>query len=165
VHERHGRYVVLIGVVKLAKASLLLTIGGVCMLAGAERMARIAEGAALWLGAMPGRHVIHRVALKLWSLDGGDARKLAVLSLAYAAVFAVEGVGLVMEKAWAEWMTVGVTASFIPIEIYEIVVHFGPGKIVALVLNVLIVIYLLAVRLGERHGRAAPGTVAPQLAR
>ena len=40
-------------------------------------------------------------------------------------------------------MTVGVTASFIPFEVYEIVEHFGPGKVVALVLNVAIAGYLV----------------------
>jgi hypothetical protein len=155
VRKRRGRFVVLIGVLKLAKASLLLTVGVAGLLAGPERLSGVAERSAAWLGALPGRETIHDVALKLWSLDGGAARKLALAALAYAAVFVVEGIGLLLRKAWAEWMTVVVTASFIPIEIYELVVHFGAGKVVTLVLNVVIVCYLLAVRLGERQGRAA----------
>jgi hypothetical protein len=155
VRKRRGRFVVLIGVLKLAKAGLLLTAGVACMLSHPEWLGRVADRAAVWLGAMPGRQAIHGVAVKLWSLDGGETRKLAVAALAYAAVFAVEGIGLLMRKAWAEWMTVVVTGSFIPIELYELVVHFGAGKVVTLVLNVLIVVYLLAVRLGERQGSAS----------
>jgi uncharacterized membrane protein (DUF2068 family) len=58
----------------------------------------------------------------------------------------VEGVGLLKKRRWAEWLTVGVTASFIPLEIYEIVRRLSPGKIAALVLNLGILIYLLWVR-------------------
>ena len=39
----------------------------------------------------------------------------------YAALFAVEGVGLWLGKRWAEWLTVVTTSLLIPIEIYEIV--------------------------------------------
>ena len=161
--KRRGRFVVPIGVLKLVKASLLLTFGIVAMVAGPGPFARGAGHAALWLGGMPGRHVLHRVAAKLLSLDGEDAKKLALVALAYAAVFVVEGVGLLKRKVWAEWLTVVVTASFIPIEIYELVVHFGAGKVVALMLNVVIVIYLLAVRLGDR--RVPLRAVAARLAR
>jgi uncharacterized membrane protein (DUF2068 family) len=163
VNKPRGRFVVPIGVLKLVKASLLLTLGIVGMLVGPGRFGRLVQDAALWLGGMPGRHVLHRVAAKLLSLDGGDAKKLALGALAYSAVFAVEGVGLLGRKVWAEWLTVVVTASFIPIEIYELVVHFGAGKVVALVLNVAVVIYLLALRLGER--RAPFRAVAARLAR
>jgi uncharacterized membrane protein (DUF2068 family) len=44
---------------------------------------------------------------------------------------------------WAEWLTVGVTASLIPFEIYELVSHATLGKVLALIANVAIVIYLL----------------------
>ena len=45
-----------------------------------------------------------------------------------------------------------VTGSFIPIEIYELVKDFGVGKVVALIVNVAIVIYLAWRRLEERKG-------------
>src|ERR1700744_509745 len=44
---------------------------------------------------------------------------LRIVTLFYAAVFAVEGIGLWMEKRWAEWLTVVVTASLIPLEVWE----------------------------------------------
>ena len=60
----------------------------------------------------------------------------------YAALFSVEGVGLLLRKRWAEWMTVIVTGSFIPFELIGIVRRPGPGKIVALALNIAIVVYI-----------------------
>ena len=66
-----------------------------------------------------------------------------------------EGVGLILAKPWAEWLTVIVTGSFIPIEIYELGKHFTVTKIIVLVLNIAIFIYLI-MRL--RRERRAPGS-------
>jgi uncharacterized membrane protein (DUF2068 family) len=153
---RRERLVVLIGTFKLVKAALLIAAGVVAIAGGAEELARGMERASFWLGGFPGRHTLRDAADKLWSLDGRDAGRLAVAAFAYAAVFVVEGIGLVMKKHWAEWLTVIVSGSFIPIEIYEMAAHFGPGKVVALILNVAIVIYLLWDRLRDRRPAQRP---------
>jgi uncharacterized membrane protein (DUF2068 family) len=57
-----------------------------------------------------------------------------------------------LRRRWAEWLTVFVTASFIPLELYELSRRFGPGKLVALVLNVAIALYLVWRRLEDRPG-------------
>ena len=100
------------------------------------------------MGLSPGHRTLSHLLGKLGSFDGGFARELAVASLCYAAVFLVEGIGLLKKRRWAEWLTVGVTASFIPIEIYEAVQRFSAGKIAALILNLAILIYLVWVRVG-----------------
>ena len=45
------------------------------------------------------------------------------------ALFLVEGVGLWLLKRWAEWLTVIITSSLVPIEIYEIHRHPTPVRI------------------------------------
>jgi uncharacterized membrane protein (DUF2068 family) len=67
-------------------------------------------------------------------------------SFAYAALFAVEGVGLWRNKRWAEWLTILVTGSFIPFEVRGLWVAFNVAKLIALIINAAVVIYL-AVRL------------------
>jgi uncharacterized membrane protein (DUF2068 family) len=147
--------VVPIGVLKLAKAAALVAIGVAGLALQPETLAGAAEHVVDWVGGLPGHQILHRVASKLWSLEESKEKWLALGALCYAAVFVVEGVGLVLEKTWAEWLTVVVTASFIPIEIYEIAAHFGIGKVVALALNVAVVAYLAWVRWSERaRGRA-----------
>ena len=148
---KSDRVVALIGVFKLLKAALLIALGIAGLVAAPNDLARRARHAIAWMGVSPGRHTLSHLLGKLGSFDGDTARKLAVVSLCYAAVFLVEGVGLLSEQRWAEWLTVVVTASFIPIEIYESVEHFGPGKIVALVLNLAIVMYLVLRRLQARQ--------------
>jgi uncharacterized membrane protein (DUF2068 family) len=62
-----------------------------------------------------------------------------------------------MMQRWAEYLTLIVTASFLPLEIYELSVHVSVLKIVAFVVNIAVVVYLLyAKRLfGIRGGTAA----------
>jgi len=153
------RLVVLIGAFKLVKCALL---GGLAViwLSGVAGDTSLFETAA-WLGALDGHRVIRRALLKLASLDPGALHDLAIAALAYAAVFGVEGVGLIMRRRWAEWLTVIVTGSFVPFEIYELVHRPGPGKLVALAINGAIVLYLarrrMAARAQHRAARRAPG--------
>jgi uncharacterized membrane protein (DUF2068 family) len=153
------RLVVAIGAFKLLKCALLGGLAAV-WLSGVAGDGSLFETAA-WLGALDGHRIIRRAFLKLASLDARALRDLAIASLAYAAVFAVEGVGLIMRRRWAEWLTVFVTASFVPFEVYELVRRPGPGKLVALAINVAIVVYLarrrLAARMQQRAAARAGG--------
>lgn len=99
-----------------------------------------------------------------WSLvhllEGmGPAKFIAVgiVALAYAAIFATEGIGLWMRKYWAEWFTVIATGSLVPVELYECIMRFSWLKLAVMVANVLIVIYLVRIALRPRHGGATSG--------
>lgn len=148
--RRGDRLVVTIGVFRLTKA---VTLAALALIAFSGHVAALAsgiEGAIAWLGFFPGHDALLRGTDRLWSLDRHDVRLLGALSGAYGAVFLVEGVGLLLRRRWAEWLTVVVTGSFIPLEVYELVRHPGAGKIVALVLNVAIVAYLIWRRLQSK---------------
>lgn len=147
--SRRNRVIVVIGVFKLIKAALLITLGIAGLVAVPSELAHHVRHLASWMGISPGRHALAHFLGKLSTFDDHTARKLAVASLCYAAVFLVEGIGLLCRQLWAEWLTVVVTASFIPIEVYESVEHFSPSKIVALVLNIAILGYLLWRRISE----------------
>ena len=73
----------------------------------------------------------HRVALASAAL------------FAYAGLFTAEGLGLWMEKRWAELLTVIATISFIPFEVYEVAHKVTAVRVVLIVVNVAIVIYLI----------------------
>jgi uncharacterized membrane protein (DUF2068 family) len=77
---------------------------------------------------------------------------LGLVALGYAMLFATEGIGLWLQKRWAEWLTVIATASLIPIELYETVHAFGWLKLVVLLANVAIVLYLMRI---ARQGHLA----------
>jgi uncharacterized membrane protein (DUF2068 family) len=70
---------------------------------------------------------------------------IGMVTLGYAVLFAIEGIGLWMGKHWAEWFTVIATGSLIPLELYETVHHFGWLKLATLIGNVIIIVYLVRV--------------------
>ena len=67
---------------------------------------------------------------------------LAITAFAYAALMGAEGVSLYLRKPWARWFTIGATSSLLPIELYEIVREVHPIRVLVLVANVAIVVYL-----------------------
>ena len=69
--------------------------------------------------------------------------QLGLLVTAYAALEATEMVGLWMSKRWAEYLTLVATMALIPLEIYELSLSVSIFKVVTLVINVAIAVYLL----------------------
>jgi uncharacterized membrane protein (DUF2068 family) len=77
--------------------------------------------------------------------------------LAYSLIEGVEGVGLWLNKRWAEYLAVLATAAFLPLEGLELTHHVSGFKVATLTLNVAAVLWiLLSKRLfGLRGGHAA----------
>jgi uncharacterized membrane protein (DUF2068 family) len=94
---------------------------------------------------------------KLFSLKSDTLHLVAAAVLVYAIVEGVEAVGLWYQRRWAEYLTLIVTASFLPLEVYELIHKFTPFKIFALIVNFAIVAYLLSAKrlFGFRGGVAA----------
>jgi uncharacterized membrane protein (DUF2068 family) len=94
---------------------------------------------------------------KLFSLQSSRLHLFAAVILVYAAIEGVEAVGLWYQLRWAEYLTFLVTASLLPIEVYELAHRLSPLKVLAFVINVAVVAYLLyAKRLfGIRGGSRA----------
>src|SRR5438128_1107462 len=80
---------------------------------------------------------------KLSLITDTQLRQLSGLTFVFAGVFLTEGVGLIMKKRWAEYLTVVATGSFIPIELYETIKQVGPVKLMLLGINVAIVWFLI----------------------
>jgi uncharacterized membrane protein (DUF2068 family) len=76
-------------------------------------------------------------------LSPAQIKKLGLGSFLYAGLFLAEGIGLWSRKRWGEWLTVIITSSLVPVEIYEIYRHPSALKIAVLVLNLAIVLYLV----------------------
>jgi uncharacterized membrane protein (DUF2068 family) len=93
---------------------------------------------------------------RLFTTTSTNLHLLGAVFLAYALVEGIEAVGLWYARRWAEYLTLVVTASLLPLEVYELTNKLSPFKIVAFVLNVAVVIYLLfAKRLFGVNGGAA----------
>jgi uncharacterized membrane protein (DUF2068 family) len=132
-----------IALYKIVKVILLLAVAyGELKLRDASLVAKLLS----WASARP-YGLEHRVVSRLveWfsGLSSSRAELFRLVTLAYAAVFAVEGVGLWMQKRWAEWLTVIITASLIPLEAWELFYRPTIGKLLILLGNTAIVAYLV----------------------
>ena len=106
----------------------------------------VADVAEHWIGVFrldPTNRFIDAAVAKAANLSPDLIKKLGLGSFIYAGLFLTEGVGLWLLKRWAEWLTVIITSSLLPIEIYEIHRHVTPAKITALAINLAIVAYLI----------------------
>jgi uncharacterized membrane protein (DUF2068 family) len=108
-------------------------------------------------GQSHARHGLLHELDNLFTTSSTHLHELGAVLLAYAAVEGIEAVGLWYQQRWAEYLTFLVTASLLPLEVYEIATRTTALKVLAFVINVLVVIYLLfAKRLfGLRGGVAA----------
>jgi uncharacterized membrane protein (DUF2068 family) len=132
-----------IALYKLVKVLLLLGVAyGELRLRDASLAAKLLS----WAQTRP-YGLEHRMVTQLleWfsGLSVSRIYALRMVTLAYAAVFAVEGVGLWMEKRWAEWLTTIITASLIPLEAWEIFYRPTIGKVLILLANLAVVGYLV----------------------
>lgn len=139
----------LIALFKLVKALLLIAVG-----IGALSLRHHDGALAGWIHALvfdPHGKLFHEAVEKISGLDTRQLADIAIGSLVYAAVFLVEGVGLMLRRGWAEVLTAIITTSFIPLEIYELVKHGSWMKIGVVLVNALIVVYLVRRLRREGH--------------
>ncbi len=94
---------------------------------------------------------------KVFSLKSGTLHLVGLAVTAYALLEGIEAVGLWYARRWAEYLTFLATSLFLPLEVYELAHKVSPLKIIALIVNIAVVVYLLyAKRLfGFRGGAGA----------
>ncbi len=102
----------------------------------------------------------HGVVHDLRVLFAVSIRNLYLVGAAvavYAAVQAIEAVGLWLGRRWAEYLTLIEVAVFVPYEIYELTKSVTALKVLTLIINLIIVAYLLVAKrlFGIRGGGAA----------
>ena len=141
--KRYNRWLILIAVFKLAQALLFIAIG-----VGALRLVHKDVGDAIQqladhLRFGPESHVVNFILVKASIVDDRMLRRISWLVFGYAALGSLEGIGLYLEKIWAEYLTLGITASFLPWEIFELHRRLTAIRGGLFVVNVLVFLYLL----------------------
>lgn len=142
-NRAHGRGLRVIAVFKLLKAFALLAVG-----IGALKLLHrdVAGEVEHWVNVFrvdPHNHFVNRLLEKLPMVDEKRLKELSGGTFVYAGLFFTEGIGLALEKRWAEYLTIVVTASLLPLEFYELLRHASIGKAVALLISVGILTYLI----------------------
>src|ERR1700731_1333537 len=133
----------LIAIFKLVKAITLIAIG-----VGALKLLHSDMGSTLdhWIavsGVDPGNRWVERGIEKASNLTPAKVKGLGIVSFVYAGLFLTEAIGLWLMKRWAEWFTIIITSSLVPVEVYELYRHPSVTKILVLIINVAVVVYLV----------------------
>jgi uncharacterized membrane protein (DUF2068 family) len=153
--KHHDRGLLAIGALKLVEAVFFFLVGvGVIHFIHrdlGDAATRLAERLRM---DMDGR-------VMTWVLDHLDdvtshrMKQIGIVTFLYAGLRVAEGVGLIMEKVWAEYLTVGATTSFLPWEVYEICRHPDWIRVCLLLINLMVLAYLVWLMRRNRRARVA----------
>ncbi len=153
MHKVHLRYryqtprertwtIHLISLEKVLKASLLVFVGF-------KLLTLLGHDVHEWASDFVNRHHVQMVDRyvqplldKLIGVGDRQLREFSVVAFAYAGILYIEGVGLWLQKRWAEYLTTIATVLFIPFEVYEIYERVTWVRVLALAINIFIVWYL-----------------------
>jgi uncharacterized membrane protein (DUF2068 family) len=95
------------------------------------------------IGFDTSKNYIDESLIRLLELSRWKVKLLSVAALGYSIIFLVEGFGIYFDQKWADLFTIIVTSGFIPFEVYELFVKANWTKIIIIVINLCIVIYLV----------------------
>lgn len=141
-----------IAVTKLVKALLVVVIGlGAFRLINKD-LEESARNLTMHLRIDPENHYARLLFEKVAKIDSSRLRHYGVVSFFFAAELFTEGVGLWLNQNWAKYMVIGGTGFFIPFEAYSCIQRFDWERLLLLIVNVAIVIYVaVVVRREHRH--------------
>jgi len=133
-----------IAIFKLLKGVLLLAVG-----IGALKLLHrdVGEVVSHWVDVLrvdPDNRFVHRLLIRALSVTPKQLEAAGAGTFIYSGLLLTEGFGLLLRKRWAEYFTIISTAGLIPLEVYEVYRHLTATRIVVLLVNVAIVIYLAA---------------------
>lgn len=139
----------LIAVFKVLKASALIAGGVAALRLIHADIGTVLERGVMKLGLNPGSALLNHAIQKVCEIPQDRIWLLGALSFIYAGLFLTEGIGLWLAKRWGEWVTVIITGSLVPIELYECIFRGDALKALILIANIAIVIYLIRRIIGE----------------
>lgn len=141
----HGRDhgLLLIGIFKLAKSLFFLGVGiGIFHLMNRD----LGEEAQRLVHALrfdPESRLTALLLNKVDLIDTHRLREFQLFSFGYSALALTEGVGLLLEKVWAEYLTLVLTVSFLPWELYELLRRPSWFRLSLLLINLAVLWYLV----------------------
>ena len=153
------RGLLLIGIFKLLKSAFFFCIGvGAIHLMNkdlGDEVTRLAHA----LRFDPESRVVALLLDKVDLIDASRLKQIGFATFAYSALALTEGVGLLLERPWAEYLTLGLTISFLPWELFELARRSDWLRLGLLLLNLAVLWYL--VWLLKRKRLRSPSAMLP----
>lgn len=120
---------------------VLLGIGAIRLLH--RDLMDVAEHFILAMRFDPEGHVVSLVMDKVAMIDPHRLKQISAAIFGIAGLDMIEGAGLVLEQVWAEYVTLVLTASFLPWEFFEILRRATWIRGGLILINIAVVIYLI----------------------
>jgi uncharacterized membrane protein (DUF2068 family) len=86
--------------------------------------------------------ILHRIS-DAFTLSPSTLKWIAVGLAGYALIELIEAVGLWLMQRWGEYFAVIATSVFLPLEIYELTEKITAFRLIALIINIVAVVWLL----------------------
>ena len=91
----------------------------------------------------PGNRFVHQLIAAASGLHEEHLQVLGIAAILYAILHLIEGIGLLLERRWAGYLTVIATSGLIPLEAYELVRRVNALRLFVILVNLGIVFYLV----------------------
>nr|ALS89380.1 N-(5'phosphoribosyl)anthranilate (PRA) isomerase [uncultured bacterium] len=101
---------------------------------------------------------VHSALEKLAGVGNTQLLQMSGVAFGYSVLLFTEGIGLWLQKRWAEYLTAIATGLLIPLELYEIYNKFTWVRVGILALNIFVVWYLVTRLKDEKKESATEGT-------
>ena len=163
--RKRVRYLKLIALFKIFKGVLLFLLGFSLLFLNGRSvwLDQISDWADDQLLLHHSKYVIFLLNKLQDALAGGALRATGILALFYCAVLFTEGIGVYMQKRWAEFLMIFATGALIPLEIRHVwhrLIFHRPALVPVIILlaNCFIVWFLYMVlrrdKAEEKHDEA-----------
>lgn len=161
---RRHRYLKFIAVFKILKGLLLFVLGiSLLFLNSRTRwLDAISDWADEEILLVHSKLVLFLLNKLQAALANGQLRAPGLLALVYSAVLFTEGIGVYLEKRWAEFLMVFATAGLIPFEVRHVYYRPSLAGFAILAVNCFIVWFLYRVLKRDKHH--VPAKREPEMA-
>ena len=133
----------LIAFFKFFKSALLVATGVGALHLVNKDLTQYAENLVFRFHLDPGNHYVAKALARVSDVTPRRLHELGAVAFVYAVLFLLEGIGLWSLKRWGEWVTVIITGSLLPFEIYELFRRASWTKGGVLMINALVLVYLI----------------------
>jgi uncharacterized membrane protein (DUF2068 family) len=127
----------------LAQALLFIAIGVGALRLLHKDVSDLLEQLANHLRFNPESRLVNFILEKASLVNDRMLRRIGAVVFFYAALDLIEGTGLYLQKTWGEYLTLIITASFLPLEIFEVFRRLTWIRVSLLTVNMLVFFYLL----------------------
>jgi uncharacterized membrane protein (DUF2068 family) len=153
--KRRNQWLILIAAFKLAQALLFAAIGVGALKLLHKDVGDVLAKVAEHLRFNPESRFVNFILENAPLVNDRLLKRIGAVVFIYAGLDVAEGTGLYLEKVWGEYLTLAITASFLPLEVFEVFRRLTLIRVSLLAVNALVFFYLL--KLVTDRGRRING--------